>query len=258
MHGTSAARIADEDAPEALFHVGEILRQTEDCHHLRGDGDVKAGLPRHAVDAPAEPRDDVTQGTVIDVENALPHDAVHVEIECVALKDVVVDECGEKVVRRRDGVKVSRKVEVDVLHGDDLCIAAARRAALHAEAGSERRLAQGNDGLFALPMEGIGKSDARRRLALARRCRVDRRDEDELSLFSTGIRKGFARQLCLVPAVRLDRIRINAQCGRNFCNGAKFGFARDFDIGFHGVSSLVVSGSALWLPVLHSPSAWRR
>ena len=94
VHRASAARIADEDAPEAPLHVGEILRQTEDCHHLRGDGDVKAGLPRHAVDAPAEPRDDMAQGAVVDVEDALPHDAVHVEIECVALKDVVVDECG--------------------------------------------------------------------------------------------------------------------------------------------------------------------
>ena len=251
VHRASAARIADEDAPEAPLHVGEILRQTEDCHHLRGDGDVKAGLPRHAVDAPAEPRDDVAQGAVVDVEDALPHDAVHVEIECVALKDVVVDECGEKVVRRRDGVKVSRKVEVDVLHGDDLCIAAPRRAALHAEAGAERRLAQGNDGLFALPMEGIGKPDARRRLALTRGGRVDRRDEDELSLFSMGARKGFARQLCLVPAVRLDRIRINAQCGRNFCNGAKFGFARDFDIGFHDVSSLCVLRFGCLYYILH-------
>ena len=89
------------------------------------------------MDAPAEPRDDVTQCPVVDVENALPHDAVHVKIERVALKDVVVDECGEKVMRRRDGVKVSRKVEVDVLHGDDLCIAAARRTALHAEAWAE-------------------------------------------------------------------------------------------------------------------------
>jgi hypothetical protein len=39
----------------------------------------------------------------------------------------------EQVVRRADGVDVAREMEVEVLHGDDLGVAAARGAAFDPE-----------------------------------------------------------------------------------------------------------------------------
>ena len=73
--------------------------------------------------------------------------------EPVAPVDVVVDHRGEQVVRRRDGVEVAGEVEVDVLHRHDLGIAAAGGAALDAEAGPERGLAQAHHRLLADAVE---------------------------------------------------------------------------------------------------------
>ena len=65
-----------------------------------------------------------------------------IEVGRVAVVEVRVDERGEQIVRGRDRVQVAGEVEVQVLHRDDLRVAAARGAALHAEDGAERRLAQ--------------------------------------------------------------------------------------------------------------------
>ena len=56
-----------------------------------------------------------------------------VDAQGVALLDVVVQHGGQQVVGRADGVEVAGEVEVDVLHGHYLGIAAAGGAALDAE-----------------------------------------------------------------------------------------------------------------------------
>ncbi len=94
-----------------------------------------------------------------------------VETEGVAPIDVVVDQRREQVVRAGDGVEVAGEVEVDVLHGDDLGVAAAGRAALDAEAGAERGLAQAAHGFLADAVEAVREADGGRRLALAGRRR---------------------------------------------------------------------------------------
>ena len=66
-----------------------------------------------------------------------------VEAQLVALVQVVVDHRGEQVVRRRDGVEVAGEVQVELLHRQDLAVAAAGGAALDAERRAHRRLADG-------------------------------------------------------------------------------------------------------------------
>ena len=68
----------------------------------------------------------------VHVHTAFPGDAAGVDVERVALLDGVVDHGGQQVVGGTDGVDVAGKVEVDVLHGHDLGVAAAGRAALDA------------------------------------------------------------------------------------------------------------------------------
>jgi hypothetical protein len=48
---------------------------------------------------------------------------------------VVVDQRGEQIVRRADGMQVAGKVQIDLLHRHDLGVAAAGCPAFHAEAG---------------------------------------------------------------------------------------------------------------------------
>src|SRR5215510_6432972 len=80
-------------------------------------------------------------------------------IERIAPVDVVVDHGSEQVVRRRDRVEVTGEVEVDVLHRNDLSIAAAGRAALHTERRPEARLAQAQHGLLADVIERVSETD---------------------------------------------------------------------------------------------------
>ena len=115
----------------------------------------------------------MAQGAVVDVDDARPADGVRVDAQVVAVVQVVVEEGGDQVVRRGDRVDVAGEVEVEVLHGHDLAVAAAGRAALDAEDRPERRLADGRRGAHADPVERLGEADRRRRLALAERRRRD-------------------------------------------------------------------------------------
>ena len=121
--------------------------------------------------------------------------------------DVVVDEGGEEVVGQTDGAEVAGEVQVDVLHGHHLCVAAAGGAALHAEDRSERGFAQADHRVLADAPQAVAEPHGRRGLALARRRRADRGDEDELGVgaFGQGVEIGVG-DLGLEVAVRLDGV----------------------------------------------------
>ena len=124
---------------------------------------------------PAEPDHDLAQRAVVDVEHPLPGDAADVDVELVAVVHVVVDQGGEQVVRGGDRREVAGEVQVDVGHRHDLAVAAAGRAALHAEHRAHRRLAQAGDRPVPQPVQRVGEPDRGRGLALAGRGRATSR-----------------------------------------------------------------------------------
>ncbi len=161
------AGVADHDVADAALEVGPRLGQAEDRHQLGRDDDVEAVLARVAVADPAQPDDQVAQRPVVEVHDPLPADAADVDAELVAVVDVVVDQRREQVVRGREGGEVAGEVQVDVVHRDDLGVAAAGRAALHPEHRSHRRLAQAGHRLVAEAVQRVGEPDGGRGLALA-------------------------------------------------------------------------------------------
>ena len=106
----------------------------------------------------------------------------HVDVQSVALLDVVVDQGGHQVVGDADGVEVTGEVEIDVLHGDDLRPAAAGSAALNAENGTEGRLPQGDGGLFADLAKTVSQTDGGGGLALTGGRGGDRGDKNQLTV----------------------------------------------------------------------------
>ena len=97
--------------------------------------------------------------------------------------NVIVEQRGEQVVRKRDGAEVAREMQIDALHRHDLRIAATCRAALHAKHGPEAWLAQTHNRLFASGLQHMVQCVAEthsRRLALARRSRTDGRHQNQL------------------------------------------------------------------------------
>ncbi len=189
-----------------------LVDEAEDRHDLRGDDDVEAVLSREAVARAAEADRDVAQRAVVAVHDPAPGDAAHVEAAGVAVVDVVVDHRREQVVRQRDRREVAGEVEVDVLHRHDLGIAAARRAALHAEHRAERRLAQADDRLLADAVQRIAEADRHRRLAFARRSGGDGRHQDQLAvLLVLEVRAVIERDLGLVMAERREMLLRDAE-----------------------------------------------
>ena len=140
--GLALPRVADGDRAEPPAQVVQVAGDGEDRHDLRRRGDVEAGLARIAVRAPAEADRDLPQRAVVDVDAAAPADRERVDPELVPVQQVRLEHGGEQVVGRADRVDVAREVEVQVLHGDDLRVAAAGRAALDPEDRAERGLAQ--------------------------------------------------------------------------------------------------------------------
>src|SRR6476659_3972759 len=116
---------------------------------------------------------------------------------------------------------VTREVEVEVLHGNDLRVTAAGRAALDPEDRSERRFAETENGLRADSTETLRQRDGRRCLPLARSRRRDRRDANELAV-STGRALVERRQidLRLVGPVELDLVRLETRAGGDLGNRA--------------------------------------
>ena len=158
----------------------------------------------------------------------------------------------EQVVRGRDGVEVAGEMQVDVFHRHDLGIAAAGRAALHAEAGTEARLAQADDRLLADAVEAVAEADGGGGLALARRRRADRGDEDQLAVrLVLQALDELHRDLGLGMAVGQQMVVRNAELVRDLADRLHRGIACDLDIAADLLVHGPVTPAALWFP-------WRR
>ena len=76
-------------------------------------------------------------------------------------------------------MQIAGKMQVDVLHGQHLGVAAARRAALDAKYGALRGLAQRQHGVFAVAAHAVRQRNADSGFALARRGWRNGRDQNQ-------------------------------------------------------------------------------
>ena len=115
---------------------------------------------------------------------------------------------------------VPGKMQIYVLHGQNLGIAAAGRAAFYAEYRPQRGFPQGNNRLFPDFGHSFSQTGGCGRLSLTGRGGVDRRHEDQLSvLFPLQAGKQLFIQLCLIAAIGFQLFLLNAKTLCNLCNG---------------------------------------
>ena len=145
----AAVIISHDNLAQALLKVVQAISQAQNSHNLGGYGNIKAILTGHAMRLATQANYDITQLAVVHIYNALPHNAARVNIQSIALLDMVVQHSTQQHMSTGNSVEVTRKVQVDVLHGHNLGITAASCATLNAHAGAQGGLAQSHDNLFA-------------------------------------------------------------------------------------------------------------
>src|SRR5919107_221872 len=165
-HGVSVGVATDHNPPEAAAHIVKRGGEREDRHRLRGRRDVEAGLARDAVGVGAETHDYIPQGSIVYVHHPSPGNALQLEVEGVALVEVVVDHGGKLVVGLGDRVDVTGEVQVERLHRHHLAVSAAGGAALYAEYRAHGGLAHRHRRRLADVLEGLPQADSGRRLPL--------------------------------------------------------------------------------------------
>ena len=224
VHVFAFAVFAHDDIAQAPLQVLEGRCQAQDRHHLAGGGDLEVLFALGAL--PLLPDGDVAEGSVVHVEAAAEIHLGGVDIQRVAAEDVVIEHGAQQVVRRRDGVQVARKVQVDLFHGHHLRVTAARSTPLDAEHGAERGFAQRQAHLFAQARHAVCQADGYRRLPLARGGGIDGGDQNELTL----PRPRADWQLGLVLAVALQLLFADAQLCRHRADILHLTAVRDLDI----------------------------
>ena len=234
--GLAGETIADDDLAQALLEVIDARGQAQDCHDLGGDGDVEAVLARHALGLTANAVDNMAQLAIVHIDDALPGNALNVDAELVALLNMVVEHGCQQVVGSADGVEVAGKVQVDVLHGDNLGPTATGGTALNAKDWAERRLAQGHGALNAAMTQTVGQTDGRGGLTLAGGRGVDSGHEDKLGLVISWLIEQGIVDLCLVKAVRNQMLNVDAGVLGHLGNRQRRNRTCDFDVSRHGRS----------------------
>ena len=133
--GLAVERVGDRDRAEPLPEIVQIARHRDNRHHFGRGGDVEARLAHVAVRAAADADDDVAERAVVDVDAAPPADRERVDPEHVPVQEVRLEHRGKEVVCGADRMDVAGEVQVQILHRDDLRVAAAGRTALDPEHG---------------------------------------------------------------------------------------------------------------------------
>ncbi len=227
-----ATRGAKDDAFQTGLEVLDVGGQTEDGHDLRRHGDVEAGLALDALSLLADGH--LAQRPVVEVDHPRPGDVRHIDVQLVALEEMVVEDGRAEVVSGSDGVDVTGEVEVDVLHRHYLGVSAAGRSPLDAEARPERGFAQGADGLPADLVQRHRQADVGRGLALAGGSRSDGGAQHQLAVravFQTV--EDVQVDLGLVLAVGVQVVRTEPQSGGDVGDRDHRGFACNLDIALH-------------------------
>ncbi len=84
---------------------------------------MKAFFARHAVGLTAQPHHHRSKGPVVHVNDPFPKYVARVNTHAVAMMNMIIYQRREQVVSFFHGSKVTRKMQVDIFHGNDLCVA---------------------------------------------------------------------------------------------------------------------------------------
>ena len=175
-------RIADENTSQPLPQVLQVFGQAQNSHHFAGHADLEPIQTGGAIGLAAQADFNFSQRAVIHIHAAAEHNALGIQLQGIALMNVVIDEGRKEVIGRRNGMNIPGKVQINLLHGEHLCIAPAGSAALQAEYRAKRGFPQCDNGPFPQAAHGLCQPNGGGGFALSSRGGVHRSNQDQFPL----------------------------------------------------------------------------
>ena len=132
--------VSNNNLCQTVLQIFHIICQAKNSHDLRGNRDDKVIFTYNPIHLVAKADNNISENTIIHIETSFPDNLSGIDIQCIALLDVIVHHCCQKIVGRCNGMKITCKMQVQVFHWYNLCVTAAGSTAFNAEARTERRL----------------------------------------------------------------------------------------------------------------------
>ena len=231
--GLAVPGVGNHQAGKAGLQVIDVGSQAQNSHDFGSNGDVVAILTGYTVGLAAQAVNDEAELTVVHVHAAAPYDLTGVDVQSIALIDVVIQHSGQQVVGSADCMEVTGEVQVDVLHGDNLSVAAAGSTALNAKHRAQGGLTQGNDDILADLLQAVSQTNIGSGLAFAGGSGVDGGNQNQLAVgLVSHVLQDVVVNLCLVLTVLLQILLVHTGGLGDLGNGLHDGFLCDFDVSF--------------------------
>ena len=94
QHWLLFASVGNHDISEATLEILKRCCEAENRHHLGGHHDVETIFSWISVSWPAEGDHDVAERTVVHINHTLPGDSANINVESIAVVNVIIQKCG--------------------------------------------------------------------------------------------------------------------------------------------------------------------
>ena len=214
----------------------------------------------HAVSLASDTYNYVSEHSVIHIYTSFVDNRICIYSECITLLYMIVKHCRQKIVCGCYSMKISCKMEIQLIHRYYLRKSAACSSSLYTETRSKRRLSKCYHGLFAKLFKALSKSYKCSGLTLSCRCRIDSCNKYKLAFFVFFARfQKLFTEFCLIFAVHLKVVKAYPVLACHICNIFHLNASCNFDITTHTSSlgqiyntsrnsSIFISISLLFVP----------
>jgi len=234
---------ANDDTAKTFLQVFNIMGQAKDGHDFGSNSNHEPVFAHKTAGFTAQADNNMTESTVVHIHDAAPGNLTGIDPQFIALMDMVVNHCGQQVVGSRNGVHIPREMQIDVIHRNNLRIAAASSTALDSKHRPQGRFAECYDGFFANLIKGLDKANARRGFTFPSRGRRDGRYKDQFPVgFLFQAFQYIKGNLCFIVTILFQFFRMDIQFFSNLANWLHNIFLCNLDIAKHGSSPFLGMG----------------
>ena len=221
-------REAQQDIFNTATQITHIFGKAKNCHNLRSRSNIETGLLGNPVRFRSEADNDAAQRTVVHVKHSPPKNFFQSETFCLVLIEIIIEQGGNHVMGRSDGMKISGKMEVNFVHRKHLCISPTGCSSLHSETWTERRLAKSDNRILSNFIQSQSETDRYCSFANARFGCCDSSYQNEIAFLHFLFINQLFGDLCNVAAIILHFLARDSDAFGNLLNLLQLNAASNF------------------------------